>query len=242
MPVRYRLVVLTHGRAPALERTLDSFFEMVTPSPAECVLVVDGPGATLPPHIYAPQDPSVVVGPLLPSRARRSELSEAWRVVGRTRQGGFCKATKTAWEQAARPGADYTFHLENDFEFLRPVDLRDLATVLDLNADLAQMALMRDAVSQPEKAAGGLFESRPGQWAEGETEGVLWLKEHEFFTTNPSLMRREFMEQNPWPNDGQPSCEGHFGIALRDQGYSFGYLGRGEVWVRHIGARTGFGY
>ena len=64
------------------------------------------------------------------------------------------------------------------------------------------------------------------------------------FTTNPSLMRRQFMAENPWPAEYDQRCEGLFGIDLRERGYSFGAWGSGEPWVRHLGRRdrSGWGY
>ena len=220
--MRYLLTVLTHGPDFSyLERTLEAFAEHVTPPPTDAVLVVDGP--------YSP-----------PVEA----LPGARRLVLGPEQVGFCVATRACWTEGAASDADYVFHLEHDFLITRPVDLHDLAVVLDANPTLAQMALIRDAVNEAEKAAGGLFESRPGQWELRETGGVEWLEEREFFTTNPSLMRRDFMAQNPWPDGGEPYCEGRFGVGLRERGYSFGFLGRGEVWVNHVGtrSRTGHGY
>jgi hypothetical protein len=160
-----------------------------------------------------------------------------FRVVAGASQRGFCGATRELWAGAAAGWCDYVFYLEHDFEFLRPVDLTQLAVVLDANPALAQMALMRDAVNAEEKAAGGLYESRPGQYAKRDG----WLEHSAYLTTNPSLMSAEFMRRNPWP-DYPDRCEGRFGIDLLDAGYRFGAWGTGEPWVRHIGERTGFGY
>lgn len=228
--MNYRLIVLTHGDDPACaEVTLDSFGEMVTPAPSELVIVRDGPG-----HSYVPGwAPNQWIG-----------------VQASEEPVGFCAATRYAWTRAAAaPDADYVFWLEHDFEFIRPVNLAELAAVLSSEPTVAQMALMRDAVNQTEKAAGGLYESRPGQYtsrayyASGPDpgRGHPWLEHRAYLTTNPSLMRRSFMQHNPWP-DHPAECEGRFGIDLVERGYSFGVWGHGEPWVRHIGERTGFGY
>jgi hypothetical protein len=68
------------------------------------------------------------------------------------------------------------------------------------------------------------------------------LRHRSFFSTNPSLLRRDFMVENPWPADGEPFCEGRFGLELVQKGYSFGIWGDGDIWVDHIGRREGFGY
>lgn len=222
--VNYTLILITHGDAPTLGRTLESFAEYVTPLPAIKIAFIDGPGVS----------PTHVLG--------------EWRMSMSPQQEGFCANTRRAWEAAAA-GDGYVFWLEHDFEFTRPVDLTHLAGVLDENPQLAQMALMRDAVNAEEKAAGGLYESRPGQYEPRLTDlpftseftQVPWLEHRSYFSTNPSLMTAEFMRRNPWP-DYPERCEGLFGIDLLERGYRFGVWGTGEPWVRHIGQRTGTGY
>ena len=223
--VNYTLILITHGDAPTLGHTLESFAEMVTPAPTERICCIDGEGS-LPP-----------IEPL-----------GAWEIhAGRT-QEGFCVNTRRAWN-IVNSLDGYVFYLEHDFEFTRPVDLTHLAGVLDENPQLAQMALMRDAVNAEEKAAGGLYESRPGQYEPRLTDlpftseftQVPWLEHRSYFSTNPSLMTAEFMRRNPWP-DYPERCEGLFGIDLLERGYRFGVWGTGEPWVRHIGQRTGTGY
>jgi hypothetical protein len=215
--MNYRLVVLTHGPDFSyLERTLASFEEHVTPEPIERFLVVDGE------HAPAPE-----VG--------------VWERIVLGKQYGFCKATGAAWLCGANPGAEFCFYLEHDFEFLRPVDLEPMAHLLKPPSQLAQMALMRDAVNETEKAAGGLFESRPGQYERQDTFEGVWQRHRSYFTTNPSLMRTEFMRDHSWPLYPE-QCEGRFGIDLIRLGFSFGVWGNGESWVRHIGQRTGKGY
>ena len=152
---------------------------------------------------------------------------------------GFCHATAQAWRAGAREEAgaeiDYVFYLEHDFRFVRTVDLKHLAEELDRDPSLAQMALMRNAVNAKEIAAGGLFESREEEYRREWTNSPYrnaaepWLDHSSYFTTNPSLMTRRFMVQNPWP-DYEEECEGKFGLDLIDRGYHFG------VWAR---ARSG---
>lgn len=223
--MNYRLVVLTHGDAPQLEPCLESFREMVTPQPTSRHAFVDGDGA-LPP-----------VEPLGPF--------EGW---AGGKQLGFCGNCELAWLGAAlADGHEHVFWLENDFVFTRPLDLQPLAAVLDANPMLAQMALMRNAVSDVEIAAGGLVESRPGEYEQrfsGAETGAAahpWFEHRSYLTTNPSLMRRGFMAANPWP-DYTSECEGRFGIDLVARGYSFGVWGSGEPWVDHVGERVGHGY
>jgi hypothetical protein len=232
--VRYRLAVLTHGPGETLTRALTSFREHVTPEPEQTIVMRDGEFI----EIDVPPDG---LGDLV------------WTMTGSQR--GFCGATRALWEVAvdAEPEVEFVFWLEHDFEFVRPVDLEELIIEMGYSATedfpLAQMALMRDAVNEQEKAAGGLFESRRDQFEArpGTVDGSYrpgrgWSRHRAYFTTNPSIMTRAFMAENSWP-DYVEQCEGRFGIDLVAKGYSFGAWGDGQPWVKHIGRREGgFGY
>lgn len=240
--MRYRLVVLTHGDCAPLEATLQSFAQMVHPAPQDAFLIYDGP------ELYGLGSPHPRLGAVMPEGG-------PWAIM--TTGGlGFCGATRLAWRAAVGhtdPPAsthEHVFYLEHDFRFTRPVDLRALADVLDHAPGLCQMQLMRDAVSEEERAAGGLFELRRAGYTErilletgaGATRELARFQLHRMYlTTNPSLMRRDWMAANPWP-DYPEQCEGRFGLDLVEQGWAFGVWGDGSPWVTHAGVRTGFGY
>ncbi len=250
----YRLVCLIHSdHEDTLAATLAAFREHAMPAPSDGFLLCDGCGVP--------------------------EVDWPWRVGCTDEQVGFCAATAVAWrEAAAEPGPEYVFYLEHDFLLTRDVNLPDLAAVLNGYAWVAQMALMRDAVNEHEKKAGGLFESRPGQYErhrffyhhlrddlpEGYTSGwnprlepgdsvivgpnetdtyewLIWHQHASYLTTNPSLMRRQFMAEHLWPAY-ESECEGRFGLDLVATGFSFGVWGDGSPWCEHIGERSGFGY
>jgi hypothetical protein len=213
--VNYTLAVLTHGRGSMLTETLRSFRDNVEPQPVR-VLV----------HSDAGFGQWRVPFPRLNVRVEREP-----------RPLGFCGATRSLWRRAMDEATAYVFWLEHDFRFLRPLDLTAIAATLEDQPELAQMALMRNAVNEAELAAGGLFESRRGEYE--EVDG--WLRHRSYFTTNPSLMRRPFMEAHPWP-DHESECEGRYGLDLVAAGFSFGVWGHGEPWVEHVGIRSGFGY
>lgn len=217
-------MVLTHGDGEPLAASLTAFYRHVTPEPTEVRIVHDGP-------------------------VRMRRMEDALRAAPRAEvetipRSGFCGATAYMWERAAEMwergtglAVDYVFWLEHDFEVTRDVDLTDLSEVLDRQPMIAQMSLMRDAVNADEIEAGGLYELRRDEFVPRDS----WLDHASYMTTNPSLMRRQFMADNPWPEYPE-ECEGLFSIDLAARGYRFGVWGDGSPWCRHTGKRTGFGY
>jgi hypothetical protein len=233
--VDYTLAVLTHGRSGTLDQTLASFYDKVRPAPARVLLHADGPWMSAP------------------------TSGRTFFVQTTGSPQGFCKATGSLWKWivadalAREPDApEFVFWLEHDFVFLRPVDLSELADVLDDDARLAQMQLMRTPVSPEEIAAGGLYQMRQADYTKRLWEPLTaeydpdrfrpWLEHRSYFTTNPSLLRTSFMAENRWPDDGLPECEGRYGIDLVQRGFTYGVWGSGEPWVEHVGVRDGFGY
>lgn len=223
--MRYALAVLTHGdNADTLERTIRSFDRHVTHPPVARYLVQDGPGA-LPP--FAPYP---------------------WVVQPLARQQGFCTATRELWKLVTHDEQrfDYVFWLEHDFDMLRTIPVERMAALLDSDDLLAQVSLMRGPANEREDNAGGVVaDMRERGWTMlddySEEAGVGFLRHVAYFTTNPSLMTRAFMRDNPWP-DYRRNCEGRMGLDLMHRGFSFAILGAGEPWVEHHGVRTGTHY
>lgn len=221
----YRLVVLTHGdHGDTLRATLESFHEHVTPKPSEYVCIRDGYGA---------------LPPINPD-------GQTWRGVVLMPQQGFCAATRAAWRAASLPGVEYVFWLEHDFRFLRPVDVNAMVRVLGTSPALAQVSLLRGPENRAERHAGSVLGPLRRKGREFHARELLapdgdYIEHDAYFTTNPSLMRRAFMADNPWPSNPD-ECEGHFGLSLIADGYRFAIMGDGEPWVEHTGERDGFGY
>jgi hypothetical protein len=218
----YTLAVLTHGSGRTIHQTLASFQDKVSPRPSRIIVHCDGPRHN-------------------PVRALDLIAEQNFD----SEQRGFCQATGRLWKWAADGETEFVFWLEHDFVFLRPIKLEELAGPISAVGAVCQMQLMRTPVSRDEIAAGGLHELRqneyePRSWPVGD-ETRRWQHHRSYFTTNPSLMRSEFMAFNPWPDDGVDQCEGRFSIDLVERGFSFGVWGSGEPWVQHIGRRDGSG-
>lgn len=225
----YRLCVLTDGR-PHLREVLESFWLRVHPKPVEILMFDDG--ATQTEHLkMTPTEP----------------LGIPFRKFASNERLGFCEATAALWQLAGLPGADWIFWLEDDFVFTEAIDLEQIAAVMDAEPSLTQMALYRDAVSDEERENGGYLRIPGRPYEPQETNGRYWLEHDLYWTTNPSLFRREIAASNPWPLVDE--CEGHFAFMLKDRaltngssGPKFGVWGAGHPQVRHVGVRSGHGY
>ena len=161
-----------------------------------------------------------------------------------THELGYSGAIREGWRRVLDTDAEYVFHLELDFMFLREVPLDRMIRLLDAEPHLAQVALVRQPLNDAERAAGGLTElamSEGGKHIFGDDDDQ-WIEHTRCFTTNPCVYPRWVVERG-WPDCEQ--SEGVFGISLlRDRPETrFAYWGGGEKWVEHIGdQRTGTGY
>lgn len=188
--------------------------------------------------------------------------STGWYVFGPkpgSGKSGFGGAIRAAWEVLRTQPHDFVFHLEDDFTFNRPVDLRAMAGVLLTNPEIVQIALRRQPWNDLERAAGGVVEMHPeaytdrhvwdntSRMADGREDPRLHpiLEHTQFWTTNPSLYRRSLLDIHHWP-DGEHS-EGVWSQHLRTThpDWRFAYWGQRDdgPWVHHIGTeRVGTGY
>lgn len=157
---------------------------------------------------------------------------------------GFGGAIRAAWTHLHDVLEPYIFHLEDDFEFNRPVDLGAMASVLAANPHLVQLALRRQPWNDEERAAGGIVEQHPDDYWDRTDGEHHWLEHRRFFTTNPCLYRSSLIWKHPWPKGN--NSEGRFTIDLcRSPKVRFGFWGARDSgeWVTHIGTeRVGVGY
>lgn len=156
---------------------------------------------------------------------------------------GFGGAIQAGWS-ALPDETEFVFHLEDDFVVQRHFDVEELANVLIHNPHLIQLALKRQPWNAIEKAAGGIVECWPDAYREmSDGKGNCWLEHRLFFTTNPSLYRRDLTNLG-WPSGAQ--SEGRFTQrVLRDLQAQFAFWGERSdpPWVHHIGEnRVGVGY
>lgn len=214
----YTLAVLTHGSAPDLAPCLESFKQFVHPQPATTLLVVDGPSEE--------------------GLRHATDEGHWFDEITYLEPTGFCGATEELWDLASRSANEFVFWLEGDFLFNRIVDIEEIAIVLNERPDIIQMSLLRNAVNAKEVAAGGLVRAYP-EWF---THEAGYMTQRTYWTTNPSLFRRETSAIWKWPLS--PECEGLFAHHLKQAipEVKFGVWGNGEIWVTHIGQRSGFGY
>lgn len=159
---------------------------------------------------------------------------------------GFCGAVHNAWKYVkANTSTDFIFHIEDDFTYNQPLYLGKMMAVLRLEPWLAQLALLRQPVNEEERRAGGIFGKHGEENFHQKSHSIMnahWVEHDIFWTTNPSLFRREILDEG-WPTE--PQCEGMFSIALRMKGFKFGFWGKKDDAPRitHIGnTRAGTGY
>lgn len=184
-------------------------------------------------------------------RARLAELYPEFTRIGTGPRRGFAGAIEDAWRILLdRSTATWVFHLEQDFTFNRPLNLAPVISVLEQRPHLVQMALRRQPWNDAERAAGGIVEQHPDWYSDCRADGLAWLEQRAFFTTNPSLYRRTLCTTG---FHEPPHAEGMFTHRLLREGspevrgdaVRFGYWGsRFQVpWVEHIGhVRAGTSY
>jgi glycosyltransferase involved in cell wall biosynthesis len=159
---------------------------------------------------------------------------------------GYWRAMKAVWALARHWDEPAFFFLEDDFVFNEPVNLEDLAEIVEARRDLAQMALIRQPWFHNEVEHGGVLQAleAQGQRFTECTNGHHWWIEHRaVFTGNPCLIPRRTLEHD-WP-EGDWS-ESRFGRLLFSNPHArAAYWGRrtDRPRVEHIGhERVGSGY
>jgi len=172
-----------------------------------------------------------------------AEMYPEFIVIAPPERQGFGGAIRNAWEFIREmTEAEFVFHLEDDFVFNREIDLLGMQTVLRVRPNVCQVALRRQPWNDEERRVGGVVELNHDSYDEHTFIDASWLEHTNFFTTNPSIYRRDLISLQ-WPEGAQ--SEGRFGLGLKATGHTFAYWGsRGSGnWVEHVGdQRMGTGY
>lgn len=179
-------------------------------------------------------------------RAQLADRYPNWRIVDGGPRRGCAGAIRSAWTILRHDSsARFVFHLEQDFVLTRPVDLAELARLLDDHPELAQVALRRQPCNMLERQYGGVVESHPDWYTDRSDGSTHWLEHRSFFTCNPCLYRGDLTTLG-WPEhiDGRYS-EDTFHRRLIAEGtpqvagdlVRYAYWGARDsgVWVKHIG-------
>ncbi len=192
----------------------------------------------------------------------RSGFVEHVHVDDQAHRLGFAGAIRAGWDRLRASSVEfgYVLHVEDDWRFDAPLELGRLARILEIRRqhaqppphgvsapDLAQVALRRNPVAPAELAAGGVVELWPDAYTETmhgvPADGLAYLEHDLYFTTNPSLYRRDLLALE-WPD--VPRSEEAFSALCRAAGYRFALYGRraDAPRITHLGddRRQGKGY
>ena len=138
------LLVITDGRRNLLRQTMDAWIENWDGPTPSMVVVNDS----------ADESYTTWLDTMFPYAER----------VHHDGRRGFGGAIQSGWDHVG--DADWVFHLEDDFVIRRPVPFNAMARVLAGHPYLAQLALKRQPWNEQEKAAGGIVERWPHEYAE----------------------------------------------------------------------------
>lgn len=156
---------------------------------------------------------------------------------------GYTAAMRTVWA-VARMYAGPFFFLEEDFRFVRPVDLAQLQSILDGNQQLAQLALRRAPWYRNERRIGVLRAQRIRVDHERRLHGrnhSRWTQHLDFvehdagITGNPGLWSAAALKHD-WPD--VEWSETAMGNQLHTAGLTSGWLGtitQADHDVEHCG-------
>ena len=168
------------------------------------------------------------------------KLDQLVHIDDRAHRLGFAGAIQAGWEQVQ---TDYVFHLEQDFVLNQPVPVHRMLGVLERHEHLAQLVLKRQAWNAEERAAGGIVELHPDDFAQRTDRGDIWTEHRRFWSTNPSLYAAGFCAQG-WPQvEHSEGIFTHRLLADPDLRFAFWGAKHDPPLVTHIGdTRAGRGY
>lgn len=194
-----------------------------------------------------------------------AQLDEAygidWHIISHTKNRGLSGSVRSVWQYARIIGADYVFHVEEDFTFNEKINIQHMIDVMEHEPNMLQLALKRQPCNAEEAAAGGFMEMDPRAYEQVEyrertpvyTMGSpnprsfgrpplhQFVKHRKFFTLNPSLYPLETTDYSWELGWG----EKEFGeVVFGDQNNFSAYLGHitDPPKVTHIGGYRAEGW
>lgn len=217
--MKFCVIIINDGRNDYFEQTMKSFKENVffpEGSKIHKILIDDWP---------ADRDEAAIK-----KLAKKYKIDQ---VVLNEENLGVNKTVKKAWSLIPED-VDYIWHQENDFVYIKPVQIEILMKVLE-NPIIIQCALVRQAWFQDELEAGSLMNTRPERWKVANVSGIDIVVHKDHFTFNPSLYKRKWLiDIDPF---GEYDLRNYY--MGKNPGLYFSYLGKKEDDHRilHIGER-----
>jgi glycosyltransferase involved in cell wall biosynthesis len=160
-----------------------------------------------------------------------ARLLDASVLVHHPQRRGLAAAVNSAFQQVLASGADYAFHVEEDFIFPETVPLVEMARLLHEHSVLAEMVLLRQPWSPNEQVVGGYLNEAPQAY----TDRDGYLEHRRIFSLNPCMYPAR-TARYPWPAHGD---EGDFTKKMVGEGYRFAVYGGRDDEPRclHLGVR-----
>lgn len=124
-------------------------------------------------------------------------LYPGYCLISHPERRGMAAAVQSGWSHALDAGADFVFHLEEDFTFVRPVPLMSMMHVLEDEPDLSQMVLRRQPWNEQEHEWGNLFGDDPRY-----VQKPHWIEHDVIFSLNPCIIPRWVLEMG-WPGTNE---------------------------------------
>jgi hypothetical protein len=160
-------------------------------------------------------------------------------VIEHPERRGLAGAVQSGWTAALGLGADFVFHLEDDFHLETLVPVISMAHILDSHPYLCNMVLPRQPWS-PEEAEKGTYLASFPTAVEHHEDGHTWLEHRQIFSLNPSLIPRRTLELG-WPAGNEAEMTEMLGVFPERR---FGFWGSraDPPWVRHVGTYRAAGW
>lgn len=229
--IRVALTVLDDGRPEYLRQTVESLYRHL---PFEDFVV----------HILVNDS-----GDSAHAEYLQNQYPEFNRQVHHIERRGLMGAFLSAWSTALEYDWDFLWHNEDDILLLENLDLELMATLLTKYAHLAQIMLLRQAITMREFESGGVIQSALDDHTEYHDGDVTWTEHDRWFGFNPSLVKRSVVEivvNNATAFTGANTYKGEQGVTdiLRPAGYRYCYWGgiNDAPRCHHIGAQHAEGH